>query len=323
MRVTVANGDRVTCPGVFRATLFTIEGEHFTTDFHALPLAGYNVFLGTRWLATTGPILWNFSALRMTFWRNDHPVRWHGLIRPSSPCLAVSDFANLLQAILNVCAPIFAEPAGMPQSCSRDHRITLVPESAPVAVQPYRYPAAHKDELERQCASILAQEIIRRSSSPFSPVLLVRRADGMWRSCIDYWALNAITIKDAYPIPVVDELLDELRRARFFTKLDLRSGYHQVRLFAADNDNAAFRTHDGLYEFLVTPFGLCNAPATFQTLMNDVLRPFLRRFVHIFFDDILIFSALWAEHLGHVRSVFNVLQQHQLFVKHSKCAFGV
>jgi hypothetical protein len=114
MRVTVANGDCVTCPGVFRATPFTIEGEHFTADFHALPLAGYDVVLGTRWLATLGPILWDFGALRMTFWHNDHPVRWQGLAGRASPCLAVSDFANLLQAVLNEFAPIFAEPTGMP-----------------------------------------------------------------------------------------------------------------------------------------------------------------------------------------------------------------
>jgi hypothetical protein len=131
-----------------------------------------------------------------------------------------------------------------------------------------------------------------------------------------------MTLKDKISIPVVDELFDKLHGARFFSKLDLRSGYHQVRMHPDDVAKTAFRTHHGHFEFLVMPFGLSNAPATFQALMNNVLRPYLRRFVLVFFDDILIYSTSWAEHLQHIAIIFNELPAHHLHLKRSKCSFG-
>ena len=129
-------------------------------------------------------------------------------------------------------------------------------------------------------------------------------------------------VKDKFPIPVVNELIDELRGARFFSKLNLRSSYHQARMHPADMEKTVFRTHHGHFEFMVMPFGLTNALATFQALMNEILRPYLRRFVLVLFDDILIYSSSWSEHMCHLCAVLLLIRRHQLHLKHSKCTFG-
>lgn len=163
---------------------------------------------------------------------------------------------------------------------------------------------------------MLCSSIIWPSKIVFSsPVLLVWKHNGSWQFCVDYRALNRVTIKDKFPIPVIDELLDELHWAAIFSKLDLWSGYLQVQVHPPDIEKATFRTHDDHYEFLVMLLGLTNAPATYQGLMNDVSRPYLRKFVLIFFDDILVYSKTNKEHLQRLQLTLDTLKKNKLFAK--------
>ncbi|KAK2407034.1 hypothetical protein QL285_042695 [Trifolium repens] len=352
-QVLVGNGEELNCSHMSHQTPLFIDSHLFLVDLFVLPLSGAEIVLGVQWLRTLGPILTDYTNLTLSFCREGKIIQLMGRPKPLPEEASLHQFKRLVAtdaidtvlhfqltptqpnsptaqnhspAITNLIkqfATLFVEPQSLPPPRHTDHHIPISTNSDPINIRPYRYPQFQKHEIEQQIQHMLSQGIIQSSSSAFSsPVLLVRKKDGSWRFCVDYRALNSITVKDRFPIPTIDELLDELYGTCWYSKLDLRSGCHQIRMAAQDVHKTAFRTHLGHYEFLVMPFGLCNAPSTFQNTMNSLFHQYLRRFVIVFFDDILVYSKTWEDHLQHLEIVFNCLLQNQFFLKDSKCTFA-
>ncbi|XP_057967759.1 uncharacterized protein LOC131157517 [Malania oleifera] len=345
IRVRVANGQEMTSEGRCLNLPITLQRYMGKVDVYMLVLAGCDMVLGVQWLSTLGPILWDFTKMTMWFTWNDAPLVLQGLTsknlleeqlfykkHPLGVTLQLLDQAkeeekgaedDVISTVLTNFQRVFEDPKGLPPRRAQDHAISLIEGAQSICVQPYRYLFFQKEEIEKIIRELLGLGTIRPSQSPFSsPVLSVRKADGTWRMCVDYRAWNLVMVKDKFPIPVINELLDELNGANIFFKLDLRSSYHQIRVKDEDIQNTAFRTHEGHYEFLVMSFGLTNTPSTFQSLMNEIFVPFLRRFILVFFNDILIYSRSMEEHVRHLEVTLKLLEQHQLYAKRSKCIFG-
>jgi hypothetical protein len=213
-------------------------------------------------------------------------------------------------------------PKGIPPQRGVVHRINLFPDNIPPSRPAYRTSPADSAELKKQLDSLLDHGFIVPSTSPYgAPVLFVKKKDGSVRMCVDYRALNKITERNMSGLPRMDELFDRVLGAKFFSKLDLRSGYHQIPLHPDDRAKTAFNTRFGHFEFTVLPFGLTNAPATFSTLMQKIFHPFLDEFVVCFLDDILIFSKSEKDHEDHLRKALEVLRSHKLYAKKEKCEF--
>ncbi|KAD2805327.1 hypothetical protein E3N88_38704 [Mikania micrantha] len=232
---------------------------------------------------------------------------------------------NDLKEVPVVCQfpDVFPEDlTNIPPDREVEFRIDLVPGAKPVAKAPYRLAPTEMKELMTQLQDLLNKGFIRPSISPWgAPVLFVKKKDGSMRMCIDYRELNKLTVKNKYPLPRIDDLFDQLQGASWFSKIDLRSGYHQLKVREEDIPKTAFRTRYGHYEFLVMSFGLTNAPAAFMDLMNRVCQPMLDRSVIVFIDDILIYSKSEGDHACHLKEVLETLCKEKLFAKFSKCAF--
>ncbi|GAU51237.1 hypothetical protein TSUD_52210 [Trifolium subterraneum] len=298
----------------------SIEDIPFRLNAQLFELGVVDMVLGMEWLQTLGDMIVNWNKHTMSFWYHKQWVTLkgmedqHGLMHSlqsivcskgmnymkgggSTQTLGVNQYREL-ENLLNKYAEVFQEPKGLPPKREKEHVITLKEGERAVNVRPYRYPHHHKNEIERQVKEMMEAGIIRHSTSAFSSlVILVKKKDNSWRMCIDYRALNKATIPDKFPIPVIEELLDELHGSKFFSKLDLKSGYHQVRVKEEDIPKTAFRTHEGHYEFMVIPFGLMNAPSTFQSLVNEI-------------------------HIEHLELVLSTLKTHGLVANKKKSHFG-
>lgn len=348
--VTLADGTDITSRAACSKVNWFIQDYQFQFDLKVMDLGSWDVILGVDWMYQFSPITFDFHHLSIALSSSGSLLHLQRVInQPVMELVRGKDLRPFIQEKQRNCAAlqsetqddqpggtpeqverilqqyshVFAVPQGLPPHRELDHQIVLKSGAEPFKLKPYRYPHAHKTEIEKQEAEMLSSGIVTHSSSPFaSPVLLVKKKDNSWRLCVDYRKLNELTVKDRFSIPNIDELLNELHGTKYMTKLDLRAGYHQVRVKAMDTHKTAFQTYHGHFEFLVMPFGLTNAPATFQALMNRIFQPYMRKFVLIFFDDILIYSLTLESHIEHLQIALGVLADNQLVCKRTKCSFA-
>lgn len=358
LQVTVADGGKVIGSKMIEGFTWAMQGYEFSTDVILFPLSGCDLILGMQWLKTLGPITWDCLKLTMEFvqgakkivltackeFRNQMPrseKRQLQLARSQVYCIQVvpwdagaqcytlimeeqGDISSQARSLLEEFPELTEERKELPLARPIvDHSIPLIEGANPMNLRPYCYPAMQNSVIEGLVKEMLDRGVIQPSSSPFaSPMVLVQKKDRGWRLCVDYRALNKLTVKNRYPIPLIEDLFDELGGSKVFSKLDLRAGYHQIKLRPEDQYKTAFQTHSSHYEWLVMPFGLSNAPATFQNAMNSIFREQLRRFVLVFFEDILIYSKDSHQHVEHLRQVFEILRKHKYMINMSKCVLG-
>jgi hypothetical protein len=307
-----------------RGVKLVFEGQLFTVDLTVLDSTGIEVILGMDWLAKHNGMV----SSNPRFIQLEHPSGTKVWIEPQS-LKAATMLCNMsgkeIEEILVVCEfpDVFPkELTELPPDRDVEFVIELMPGAGPVAKSLYRMSSNELDELKKRLKKLLEQGFVRPSASPWgSHVLFVEKKDGTKRMCIDYRTLNSMTIKNKYPLPRIEDLLNRLKKAKFVSKIDLRSRYHQMKIREQDIQKTAFTTQYRLYEFVVVSFGLTNAPTYFMKLMNKVFMEKLDRFVVVFIEDILIYSETTEEHEEHLRTVLERLRQQKLYAKFSKCEF--
>ncbi|GJU61837.1 putative nucleotidyltransferase, ribonuclease H [Tanacetum coccineum] len=299
----------------------------FTIDLILLGYGSFDVIVGMDWLSKNKVVIVCHEKVVETPIKEGEILRVHGehiwkaakaLMNAKVDEPRISDIP-----VVRGFTDVFLEDlSGLPPQRQVEFHIDLVPRATLVAKSPYRLAPSKMQELSGQLQELQEKGFIRPSHSPWgAPVLFMKKNDGSFRMCIDYRELNKITIKNRYPLPRINDLFDQLQGACYFSKIDLRLGYHQLRVHEDDIPKTAFRTRYGHFEFTVMPFGLTNAPAVFMDLMNRVCKPYLDNFVIVFIDDILIYSKTKEEHEVHLKLVLELLRKEKLYAKFSKWEF--
>ncbi|KAJ0489851.1 putative nucleotidyltransferase, Ribonuclease H [Helianthus annuus] len=345
--VELANGKSLEATHIVQGCNLILAGQTFSIDLMPIVLGSFDIIIGMDWLSQHhAEILCKEKIVRIPR-SGQEPLEVQGdksgavvgiisflkaqkcLRKGHTAILALVTDASAKEKkledipIVHDFPQVFPEDLpGLPPHRQVEFQIELAPGAAPIARAPYRLAPSELEELSKQLQELLEKGFIRPSSSPWgAPVLFVKKKDGTFRMCIDYRELNKVTVKNRYPLPRIDDLFDQLQGSSYYSKIDLRSGYHQLRVREEDVSKTAFRTRYGHYEFLVMPFGLTNAPAVFMDLMNRVCKPYLDKFVTVFIDDILIYSKSQEEHEQHLRLILELLRKEQLYAKFSKCDF--
>jgi hypothetical protein len=303
----------------------TIRGVDFLANLIVLDSKGIDIILGMDWLRKyDGVILCAKRAIRLT--KEDGTITEFSAARPAEQVSLLNKVQGTSLNEIGIAREypdVFPEELpGMLPNRDIEFMIELLPRTPPISKRPYRMPVNELVEVKKQIAELQSMGFIRPSSSPWgAPMLFVEKKDGTQWMCVDYWSLNEVTVKNKYPLPIIEDLFDQMKRASVFSKIALRSGYHQLKIRESDIPKTAFRTRYGLYEYTVMSFRLTNAPAYFMYLMNKVFMEYLDKFGAVFIDDILIFSKTEEEHEKHLRMVLEKLRSNQLYAKISKCEF--